>query len=165
MSYAVTCKSCGYLERHAYHPSGTAETNPKAGQRIEPPVPLTRTGHVPTHCPKCGARGADRWPVEATKEDVTKYEDRLAREARAAELCRAPNIDGIFKIPEEFKGPAEVKTALSNLLAPLEGEALKAAQANIMKVARSGIAGDTSLYVQLYDRAVTVSQKGGKVAA
>jgi hypothetical protein len=168
MSYAVLCKACNYIERHAYHPSSTAENNPKAGQHIEPLVPLTKQGHVPTHCPKCGTRGPDRWPCEATKEDIAKYDAKIARETRAAELCHSPNIEGFFNIPDDFKGSTEIKHALSHLLSGLNGDVLKAAQANVMKVMRSGIAGDNALYVDLYERAVqkaVESAKGAKVAA
>jgi len=173
MSYAIACKACGYVEKWAYHPSSTADNNKFAGQRIEekglPTTPLTPRGHVPTHCPKCGVRERGRYPVEATKEDLEKYDARLEREARAVELCATQSIPGLFKIPDEaIKGPIEIRNALSNLLAPLEGETLKVAQANIVKAAKAGVQGGNDLWVDLFYHAVQNAMKatkGAKVTA
>lgn len=171
MSYAITCKACGYVERWAYHPSATADKNPKAGQRIqndqgEPTTPLTPRGHVPTHCPKCGVRERGKYPVEAGKDDIEKYDATLARQARAIELCGTQNIAGLFKIPDEAsKGPVEVRNALSNLLAPLEGETLKIAQANVVKAAKMGAQGGNEFWVELFDHAVQTAIKATTKAA
>ncbi len=174
MAYAVACKACGYVEKWAYHPSSEAENNKQAGQRIndnkgEPTTPLTARGHIPTHCPKCGVRERNRYPVEATKEDVEKYDARLEREARATELCSTQSMPGLFKIPDEvIKGPIEIRNALSNLLAPLEGETLKAAQASIIKVAKAGVQGGNDLWVDLFYHATQnaiKATKGAKVTA
>lgn len=174
MSYAIACKACGYVEKWAYHPSATADSNPRAGQRMvndqgEPTRPLTPRDHIPTHCPKCGVRERGRYPVEATKEDVDKYDARVAAEARAIELCGTQNISGLFKIPDEaMRGAAEVRNALSHLLAPLEGDALKAAQANIVKAAKAGVQGGNEMWVELFYQAVQQAVKttrGAKVPA
>lgn len=170
MSYAIVCKACHYVEQWAYHPSSTAENNPKAGQRIqneqgEPTTPLTARGHVPTHCPKCGVRERGKYPVEATKDDIAHYEERVARETRAAELCATQSLSGLFKIPDEaMRGPTEVRNALSNLLAPLEGETLKAARANIVKMAKVGIQGGNDHWVDLFYHAVQDAIKSTKNA-
>lgn len=161
MSYAVCCKGCGNVEAFAYHPNG----DPKAGTLMDPPVPLTPRGHVPAYCPKCGKRD---WRVPASVDDISKWEAKVAREARATALCGSLNMDGLFKIPDEIKGPAEVKNALSNLFAPLEGKVLEQAQSNAIKASRSGIAAATEVWVELYDRAIQKAvkdAKGTRVAA
>lgn len=170
MAYAITCKACHYVEKWAYHPSSTADKNLEAGKRIvdkdgQPTTPLTARGHVPTHCPKCGVREHGKYPVEATEKDITQYDEQVTREARAVELCTTQNLAGLFKIPDEaMRGPAEVRNALSNLLAPLEGETLKAAQAQIVKMAKVGVQGGNSHWVELFDRAVQAAKTATKTA-
>jgi hypothetical protein len=164
MSYAVCCKSCGNIEAFAYTPN--SPDDPKSGQRMKTErgdlVPLTPRGHVPAYCLKCGKRD---WRVPATAEDIAKRDAQIAREARATELCRTLNMDGLFKIPDEIKGTPEIKNALSNLLAPLDGEVLERAQSNAIKASRSGIAAAADVWVDLYERAVEkAKQKGAKAA-
>ena|SRR5258708_2696866 len=162
MQYAVTCKGCGYVETNAW---GAPDTE-HAGKRTN--EPLTPRGQVPVYCPKCGARS---WRVPATTEDLAKYEAAQHRAQRAVELCGTLDMDGLLKIPDEIRAAAEVKNALSNLFAPLEGEVLKAAQANCVRVSRAGIAVAADVWVELYDKAVTkaleavkAEKKGAKVA-
>lgn len=170
MAYAITCKACHYVEKWAYHPSSTADKNTEAGKRIvdkdgNPTTPLTARGHVPTHCPKCGVREHSKYPVEATDKDIAQYDEQVRREARAVELCGAQNLAGLFKIPDEaMRGPPEVRNALSNLLAPLEGEILRVAQANIVKFAKVGVQGGNAHWVELFDRAVEDAKKTTKTA-
>ncbi len=159
MTYAVCCKNCGNVEKFAYYPDSDEKNG---GKRIEPPVPLTPRGHVPAYCLKCGNRA---WRVPATAEDIQKFDAKTEREARAGELCRTLNMEGLFKIPDEIKGPSELKNALSNLLAPLEGEILKQAQANVIKASKSGVAAPTEIWVELYDRAVQMAVKPSKPMA
>lgn len=154
--YAVCCKACGNVVRHAYHKN--EPDNPKSGQLKQPLEPLTPKGFVPTYCQQCGK---NQWQVPASAEAIAKYDAKIAREARATELCASLNMEGLFKIPDDIKGPAELKNALSNLLAPLEGEVLKQAQSNVLKASRSGIAAATDVWVELYDRAVQ-NAKGAK---
>jgi hypothetical protein len=148
MDYAVACKSCGNIERFAY--------DPEKGTPLVPPVPLTPQGHVPAYCRKCGQR---QWRVPATGDDLAKWDAQQAREKRATELCRGLNLDGLLKIPDGVGGTSEIKNALSNLLAPLEGDVLEAAQKNIMKVAKSGVAVPNEQWIELYDRAVQKAVK------
>lgn len=168
--YAIACHGCGYVEKWAYHPSSTAENNPKAGQRMvndqgEPIKALTPRDHVPTHCPKCGIRERSKYPVEATKEDIEKYDAKVAAEARAVELCTTQNIAGLFKIPDEaMRGPVEVRNALSNLLAPLEGDVLAAAQKNVIKAAKAGVQGGNEMWVELFYQAIQQAIKATKGA-
>ena len=167
--YAIVCRACGYVEKWAYRPSSTADKDPKAGQRITNErgefTPLTPRGHIPTHCPKCGVRERDRYPVEATQADIDKYDAKVAAEARAAELCTTQNIAGLFKIPEEaMRGPIEVRNALSNILAPLEGETLKLAQTNVIKAAKAGVQGGNEMWVELFYQAVEHAKKASKTA-
>ena len=171
MSYAIACRGCGYVEKWAYHPSATADNNPRAGQRIvndqgEPTKPLGPRDHIPTHCPKCGLRERGKYPVEATKEDIDKFEAKIAAEARATELCGTQNLAGLFKIPDEaMRGPVEVRNALSHLLAPLEGDVLKAAQANVVKAAKAGVQGGNEMWVELFYQAIQQAVKATKKAA
>src|SRR6267378_3275750 len=129
MTYAVCCKKCGHIENTAWIEH--------EGRRIPSAEPLTPRGHVPIYCQKCGERD---WRVPATADDITDYEAKNVRLARATELCRSTNLEGLLKISEEVRASAEVKNAIGNLLAPLEGETLRAAQSSCIKVARSGLA-------------------------
>lgn len=158
--FAVACKSCGYIEDKAWQPEtdtthsfrldGTTKVVNGQKQTVEN-VPLTERGRVPMYCPKCGSRN---WEVPASKERLAAHEVKQRRELRAAELTGGDNFDGLFKIPDNFRGPAELKRALSNLLGPLDGEVLKNAQANVMKVQHSGLQGDTLALIDFYDQAV-----------
>lgn len=143
--YAICCKSCGHIEDKAWTPS-TTDTHSKRSDQ-----PLTPQGHVPIYCQKCGNRS---WQRPATKEQLDAHDALAQREARALELTKHDDFDGLFKIPEDLRASPEIKRALSNLLGPLEGDVLKAAQANIQKVARSGMAADSLLWIEYYDRAV-----------
>ncbi len=155
--YAVACKSCGHVEQFAWAlKDGKAELG-----MVRTTTPLTPRGQAPVYCQKCGNRS---WQVPATADQIAKYEAKIAREARATELCRTLNLDGLFKIPEEIKGSAEIKNALSNLFAPLEGETLKTAQAHAIRVARSGVAAEADVWVGMYDQAVQKAVKGAKAA-
>lgn len=158
MSYAVACKSCGNVESTAWVPD-------KDGIYVKGTDPLTPRGHVPTYCPKCGARS---WRVPATAEDIAKFDATTRRVERATELCKKLDLDGLFKMPEDLRASSEVKNALSNLFAPLEGETLERAQQNALKVARSGIAAEADVWVELYDKAVQKAiqstAKGAKAA-
>ncbi len=156
MVYAVCCKSCGHIERHAWGPPDT----PEAGKRTT--VPLTPRGQVPIYCPACGQR---TWRVPATAEDLEQFEAKQAKAARAAALCGTPaTIEGILKIPEELRAAPEIKTALGNLLAPLEGETLKTAQTLVLRVYRSGVSADAGWWVDAYDKAVAQALKPAKAA-
>jgi hypothetical protein len=160
MTYAITCQGCGYVEGFAYE---SRKDHPLKGTRTT--TPLTPQGHVPVMCPQCGAQ---KWKVPASKEDIAKYEATQTRLARAAELCRTLDIDGLLKVPEDIRASAEVKNALSNLFAPLEGEVLKAAQANALRIARSGVSAAADVWVEMYDRAIQKAikePKGAKVTA
>lgn len=152
--FAVCCKSCGYIEDKAY--------DPEKGTPYEPVKPLTLRGHVPMYCPKCGQRS---WQVPATEEQIEKFNEAKRREARATELCRTLNIDGLLKIPDEVRMPAEVKNAISNLLAPLDGEVLERAQENCVKIARSGVQVPNDQWVDLFDKAVAKAKAIKKGAA
>ena len=144
--YAICCKSCGHIEDKAWQPA----TNDTHSFRTE--KPLTPQGHVPIYCQKCGQRN---WQRPATKEQIEKWESKIRAEARATELTAREDFDGVFKIPDEFsKSPPEVKRALANLLGPLDGEVLKNAQQNLVKVARSGMQGDALAWIDYCDRAV-----------
>lgn len=153
--YAVCCKGCGNVESFAFE----AETGKRTTE------PLTPRGRVPIYCQKCGARN---WQVPATADQMAKFEDAKRREARATELCGSLSMDGLLKIPDEVRAAPEVKNAISNLLASLEGETLKRAQENCVKVARSGVQVSADMWVDLYDKAVQKAvqyTKGNKVAA
>lgn len=142
MSFSVACKACGNV--------------------VTVPTPQTK---IMVICQQCGARD---WRVPATAEEVTKFEAAQQRAARAIELCRSLDIDGLLKVPEEIRASAEVKHALSNLFAPLEGDVLKAAQANALRIARSGVAVAADVWIEMYDRAVTKAikeTKGAKATA
>lgn len=152
--FSVACKSCGNVESYAYETEGE-----KMGQRST--RPLTPQGHVPIYCQKCGQRN---WRVPATADDVEKFEAQQRRQARAVELCGSLNIDGLLKVPDEIHCTSEVKQALSNLFAPLEGDVLRAAQANAIKIARSGVTAPADVWVELYDKAVAKALKDGKGA-
>lgn len=143
--YAVYCRSCGHIEDKAWEPA-TAEQHSKRTDR-----PLAPQNHVPIYCQKCGKRD---WERRATKEHLEEFDNRGRREARAVELTTREDFDGLFKIPDEIRAAPEVKRALSNLLGPLEGDVLKQAQQNILKVARSGMAADSLVWIDYYDRAV-----------
>jgi hypothetical protein len=157
--YAVFCKSCNHIEDKAWDPA-TADEHSKRSER-----PLTSQGHVPIYCQKCGNRN---WQKPATKEQVDAFDAKQRREVRAIELTRSDDFDGMFKVPDEIRAAPEIKRALSNLLGPLEGDVLKNAKENIMKVARSGMAADSLTWIEYYDRAVQKAVAGGpkgKVAA
>lgn len=157
--YAVYCRGCGHIEDKAWEPA-TGEAHSKRTDR-----PLSAQGHVPIYCQKCGQRS---WEKPATKEHVDAFDAKLRREVRAAELTRAESFDGIFKIPPEVQTKdALVRRALSNLLGALEGDTLKAAQANVIQVARSGLQADLLGWIDYYDRAVqkAIAAKGSKAAA
>ena len=147
MTYAIACKGCGNVLTHAW------EQKEANGPYTRSTTPLTPQGRVPVVCPQCGA--FRNWRVPATAEDVVKFEAAQHRAARALELCRALDIDGLLKVPDEVRASAEVKNALSNLFAPLEGETLKTAQALVLKVARSGVVVAADVWIEMYDRAVT----------
>ena len=151
MSYAVCCKSCGNVESNAYY----GPNDERAGQPMRDangkPVPLTPQGQVPIYCQKCGSR---TWRVPATAEDIAKFAAAVQRQERAIALCRELNLEGLLKIPDEVHATAEVKNALSNLLAPLEGDVLKTAQTNCIRVARSGISVAAEMWVELYEKAI-----------
>lgn len=150
--YAVCCKSCGHIEMMAY--------DPEKGQITT--TPLTPRGHVPMYCQKCGQRS---WQVPATEEQINTFNEAKRREARATELCRTLNIDGLLKIPDEVRTAPEVKNAISNLLAPLEGDTLKKAQENCIKVARSGVQVPNDVWVDLFDKAVAKAKVKERAAA
>lgn len=154
--YAVCCKTCGHIEDKQWDPS-TGEQHSKRTDK-----PLTPQGHVPIYCQKCGNRS---WQRPATKEQLDAFDNRIRQEARAAELTTRDDFDGLFKVPDEIRAAPEIKRALSNLLAPLDGEVLKAAQANILKVARSGMAADSLTWIDYYDRAVQKAIAGSKKVA
>ncbi len=162
MTYAIACKSCGHVLQYAYEQKERGPDGP-AGPWTVSSVPLTPTSRVPVICPKCGA--TRQWRSPATAEDVTKFETKKAREARATELCQSLNVDGMFKIPDDVRGPPEVKNAISNLLAPLEGEALKFAQSLVLKVAKSGVVVTSDVWIEMYDRAVTKAISDAKAMA
>jgi len=155
--YAAACKGCGYVEQFAYDKD---PASPLRGTRTT--TPLTPQGHVPVVCPSCGAQG--QWRVPATAEDLAKWEAKKQREVRAVELCRTVNVDGLLKIPEEIRAAPEVKNALSNLFAPLEGAVLQAAVQNCLRVAKSGVAVAADVWIDLYDRAVAKAVKDVKDA-
>jgi hypothetical protein len=143
--FAICCKSCGHIEDKAWTPA-TMESHSKRTDQ-----PLTPQGHVPIYCQKCGNRN---WQRPASKDQLEAHDARERRESRAVELTKHEDFDGLFKIPEDIRAAPEIKRALSNLLGPLDGEVLKVAQANIQKVARSGMAADSLLWIEYYDRAV-----------
>lgn len=151
MDYAVCCKSCGNIERFAYDETGKRTT-----------TPLTPRSQVPMYCQRCGQR---TWQVPATEEQVAKFDEAQRREARASELCRTLNIDGLLKIPDEVRVAPEVKNAISNLLAPLDGDVLKKAQEYCIKVARSGVQVANDVWVDLFDKAVAKAKAKEKAAA
>lgn len=151
MKYAVCCKPCGFvIDKGIVKDSDGHITGSE---------PLTPKGQVPLYCPKCGNRS---WRVPATEEDIEKFEAHARREARATELCRTFDIDGWMKVPDGVKGSAEVKNALSHLFAPLEGDVLKQAEVNVLKVARAGVAVDNTIWVEMYDKAVQKAIAGAK---
>jgi predicted nucleic-acid-binding Zn-ribbon protein len=143
--YAVCCKNCGHIEDKSWDP-GTGESHSKRTER-----PLVPQGHVPIYCQKCGNRS---WQRPATKEQVEAFDTLAARTLRATELTRREDFEGMFKVPDEIRADATIKRALANLLGPLDGDVLKAAQQNVLKVARSGMQGDTLAWIDYYDRAV-----------
>lgn len=147
MSYAIACKGCGNVLTTAW------EQKEASGPWLRSTTPLTPQGRVPVTCPQCGA--LRNWRVPATAEDIAKWEATQRRAARALELCRTLDIDGLLKVPDEVRASAEVKNALSNLFAPLEGETLKVAQALVLKVATSGVVVASDIWIEMYDRAVT----------
>lgn len=149
MSYAIACKNCGNVVT-------TALIEKEKGQWVKSSEPLTPKGRVHVICQQCGAQN---WEVPATAEQIKKFEATQHRQARALELCRTLDIDGLLKVPEEVRASAEVKNALSNLFAPLEGETLKRAQSLVLKVARSGVAVAADVWIEMYDRAVTTAIK------
>ncbi len=151
MIYAVACKSCGHVLDKAYKQKERGPDGP-AGPWTVSDEPLTPQGRVPVLCPSCGA--LRNWRQPATKEDIEKFEAKKTRIARAVELTKAPNIDGMFKVPDEVRTAPEVKIALSNLFAPLEGETLKVAQALALKVAKSGFVVSSEEWIEMYDKAV-----------
>jgi hypothetical protein len=155
--YAVYCKSCGNIEDKAWDPA-TADEHSKRSARS-----LTAQGHVPIYCQKCGGRN---WERPATKEHVDEFDAKQRREIRAIELTQRDDFDGMFKVPDEIRAAPEIKRALSNLLGPLDGEVLKSAKENIMKVARSGMAADSLTWIEYYDRAVqkAITERKGKAA-
>lgn len=143
--YAVYCKGCGHIEDKAWEPA-TADEHSKRSTR-----PLTSSGHVPIYCQKCGNRN---WQRPATKEQVEAYDAAQRREVRAVELTQRDDFDGLFKVPDELRASADVKRAVGNLLSPLNGDVLKNAKENIMKIARSGLAADSPTWIDYFDRAV-----------
>jgi len=147
MTYAIACKNCGNVLTHAGEQQGAS------GPWLRSTTPLTPQGRVPVTCPQCGA--FRNWRVPATADDVTKFEAAQQRAARALELCRSLDIDGLLKVPDDVRASAEVKNALSNLFAPLEGDTLKVAQALVLKVAKSGVVVASDVWIEMYDRAVT----------
>lgn len=153
--YAICCKGCGHVEDKAWKPA-TGETHSYRMDGTNPNdrsiVPLTPQGHVPIYCQKCGQRN---WQRPALKEQIEKWESKIRAEQRATELTAREDFDGVFKIPDEFsKAAPEVKRALANLLGPLDGDVLKSAQQNLVKVARSGMQGDALAWIDYCDRAV-----------
>lgn len=155
--YAVYCRNCKHLEDKAWEPA-TGEQHSRRTER-----PLTSQNHVPIYCQKCGQRN---WEKPATKEHVEEFDNRARKELRAIELTGKEDFDGLFKIPDEIRAAPEIKRALSNLLGPLEGEVLRVAQQNILKVARSGMAVDSLTWIDYYDRAVEKAiQTKAKVTA
>lgn len=155
--YALCCKKCGHVEDKAWERE-TAETH---SRRLN--TPLTPQSPAPICCQQCGERN---WKRQATKEDLEKYDARVRAEERAIELTARQDFDGVFKIPDEFsKSPPEVKRALANLLGPLDGEVLKNAQANLVKVARSGMQGDALAWIDYCDRAVARATAAAKQTA
>lgn len=152
MTYAVACKSCGHVLDRAYEQKDRGPDGP-AGPWTVSTVPLTPQGRVPVICPSCGA--VRQWRQPATEEDIEKFAAKTRRAARAVELTKAPNIDGMFKVPDEVRTAPEVKIALSNLFAPLEGETLKLAQTLALKVAKSGFIVTADVWIEMYEKAVT----------
>jgi hypothetical protein len=151
--YAIYCKSCGHIEDRAWQPS-TGETHSKRTD-----TPLTPQGHVPIYCQQCGNRN---WQRPATREQLDAFDTKQRNAQRAMELTTREDFDGLFKIPDEIRAAPEIKRALSNLLGPLDGPVLKAAQDNIVKVARSGMAADSLTWIDYYDRAVQKATQSGK---
>jgi hypothetical protein len=150
--YALYCKNCGHVEDKAWKPATASEHS----ERTQ--APLTPKSHAPIYCQKCGVRN---WEQPATKKHLEEYDSRIQREARALELCASDDFEGMLKIPDEIKGSPEIKRALSNMLGPLEGDVLKAAQSNVLKIARQGIQGaDALTWIDYYDRAVQMAIKG-----
>ncbi len=150
--YAVCCKSCGHVLDKAYKQKESGPDGP-AGPWTVSDTPLTPQGRVPVICPSCGA--VRNWRQPATVDDIEKFELKIKRAARATELTRAPSSDGMFKIPDDVRAAPEVKVALSNLFAPLEGETLKLASALALKVAKSGFIVTSDVWIEMYDKAVT----------
>ena len=155
--YAIACndKGCGNIEDKAW----TGETATEHSRRTE--RPLTSRDRVPLYCTRCG----QKWWKQATKEQVEAFDARSVRETRIASLLRHDDFDGLFKVPDEIRADATIKRALANLLGPLEGETLKAAQHNVRKVAQSGRAGDSSAWIEWYDQAVAKAVANTKQTA
>ncbi len=151
MIYAVACKNCGHVLDKAYEQKERGPDGP-AGPWTVSTTPLTPQGRVPVICPECGAIRS--WRVPATAEDIAKADAKTKRAARATELTRSLDIDGMFKVPDEVRAAPEVKNALSNLFAPLEGETLKLAQSLAIKVAKSGVVVTADVWIEMYDKAV-----------
>src|SRR5437879_1120168 len=120
MSYHVACKGCGYVISTAWEKRPTPGS--PDGEYLPSTTPLTEKGQIPVACPRCGTRA---WRQPALPEEITKFEAAEKRAARAAALCRTLDLNGLLKIPDDVRASAEIKNALSNLLAPLEGETLK----------------------------------------
>lgn len=162
MTYAVACKSCGHVLDKAYEQKDRGPDGP-AGPWTVSDKPLTPQGRVPVICPGCGA--VRQWRQPATADDIEKFSAKQQRIARAVELTKAPNIDGMFKVPDEVRTAPEVKVALSNLFAPLEGETLKLAQALALKVAKSGFVVSSEEWIGMYDKAVEKAKADTKAEA
>jgi hypothetical protein len=143
--YAVCCLKCGHIEDKAWTPASDTEHSKRTDK------PLTPQGHVPIYCQKCGQRS---WQKPATKEQIEKFDNKARQEARAIELTGREDFEGIFKIPDELKAPPEIKRALSNLLAPLEGDQLKAAQTAVMRIVRMGGLYESNEWIERYEKAI-----------
>lgn len=155
--YALYCRNCHHVEDKAWQ----AATNDMHSFRTE--KPLTPAGHVPIYCQKCGQRN---WEKPATKEHVDQFDAKQRAEVRAAELTSREDFEGIFKVPDEFnKSSNEVKRALANLLGPLDGDVLRNAQSNLVKLARSGMQGDAAAWIDYCDKAVARAVQSGKQPA
>jgi len=89
-------QSCGHVLDKAYEQKERGPDGP-AGPWTVSDKPLTPQGRVPVLCPSCGA--LRQWRQPATAEDIEKFEAKTKRAARAVELTKAPNIDGMFKVP------------------------------------------------------------------
>jgi hypothetical protein len=146
--YALCCRKCGFIEDRAWR----APTETEHSKRTD--EPLTPRSQAPVSCPKCGQ---GPWRI-ATQDDINAFETKARLAKRAVELATPqPNMMGLFKVPEEIRGSPEVKNALTNLFAPLEGETLRLAQQNALRVARSGVTATSDFWIDAYDQAVAAA--------